>query len=324
MAILNFEGRELSSLAGESVLDCLLRNNIAVTNSCRSGICQSCLLKTTMPVSEASQKGLSDSKKKSGFFLSCQQKIENDLVIFKSNTQMLEAEGVITAQERLSDSVVRLKIQPVGEYDYRAGQFLNLIRDDGLCRSYSIASQSKSKVLEFHIRKVPGGMMSNWLYSENLLGKRIHLSEARGDCCLTDAIKEKDLMLIGVGTGLAPLYGVLKDRLAAQAQQKIILIHGGLTIESLYLVENLKGLECEHSQFSYQPLFLQGEKREGYEKGDLVEYIKAYCYDYKNTVVMICGDPLLVKKIKQAVFMSGVPSNSILSDSFISHHNEAT
>jgi ferredoxin len=42
---LTFEGREFELAEGESVLDCLDRNQAGVPSFCRNGVCQSCLLR---------------------------------------------------------------------------------------------------------------------------------------------------------------------------------------------------------------------------------------------------------------------------------------
>ncbi len=319
MAAFVFDGVEYVAQDGESVLDCLLREGVDITNSCRSGICHSCLLKSSSKLESASQKGLSTPKKEAGYFLSCQQKAYPGIEVHRLDTSTLFIDAKITSQKRISDSVVIVEAQTSSDYPFRAGQFTNIIRADGTCRSYSIASQTGSKTLEFHVRKVPGGELSGWLYDSDLINESIKLSEPLGECCLTTDMQGKDLLLIGVGTGLAPLYGVLKDSLAEQKMGTINLLHGGLSIESLYLVDSLKSLEQEHEFFNYHPVFLKGEEREGFRKGDLVELIKNFEFDKANTVVMICGDPQLVKSLKQTIFLSGVPSKNILSDPFVSH-----
>ncbi|GAB4025694.1 MAG: FAD-binding oxidoreductase [Bdellovibrio sp.] len=318
MGTITFEGSTFISKDGETVLDCLLREGIHVTNSCRNGICHSCLLKTTTPLDGKSQKGLSPSKRESGYFLSCQQNVDTELEIFRPDTTTLLVDGKIISQERISDSVVIIKVKTKEDYPFKAGQFTNIIREDGVCRSYSIASQSGSDELEFHIRKVPNGLLSTWLYDKDLIDTSIKLSEPLGECCLSSEMDGKDLLLIGVGTGLAPLYGVLKDAMLSQKMGKINLMHGSLVKEGLYLVEDLKSLEKAHDFFNYHPLFLKGDEKEGFIKGDLVEYIKKFEFDKTNTIVMVCGDPLLVKSLKQTVFLAGVPSKNIFSDPFVS------
>lgn len=321
MTKITFENKTFETNGNESVLDCLVRSGENITNSCRSGICQSCILKSTSNLSGESQKGLSEAKKRAGLFLSCQEVPKSDLEVFSPDTSTFLIEAKVIEQRIVSDSVVVLKIAPVQELDYKAGQFVNLIRSDGLCRSYSIASKTGEKELEFHIRKVPDGRMSSWFFDEKLEGETIEISDPLGECYLSDEMNEKDLLLVGVGTGLAPLYGVVQDCIQLGRNRKVSLFHGGLNFESLYFVDELQDLSQKNDFFTYQPVYLKGDAREGFMQGDLVQLIKELDYDKSNTVVMVCGDPFLVKKLKQEIFLSGVSSKNILSDPFISPTN---
>ncbi|WP_408097923.1 FAD-binding oxidoreductase [Peredibacter sp. HCB2-198] len=319
MATLTYKNRSFEGLESETVLDCLIRNGEKIPHSCRSGICQSCVMKTSTPVDGASQKGLRPTKKEAGLFYTCQQSLNKDFEIFDSNESGPPVGGKIISQQRVSSSVVILKVQLDSPLEYKAGQFVNVIREDQLCRSYSLASVSNNQTLELHVRKVPQGMMSNWLYDAELLGHKITLSGPVGECYLTHEMENDDLLLLGVGTGLAPLYGIVQEAIANGFKGKITLFHGGLRLESLYLVEELKNLEEKCPQFQYFPAYLTGESREGFLQGDLVELLKKHEFDIKNTTVMVCGDPDMVKKLKQTVFLKGVPSKKIFSDAFVSN-----
>lgn len=320
MGTITFEGKEFIAKEGETVLDCLLREGVSVTNSCKSGICHSCLLKTPSEVEGKSQKGLSEAKRESGLFLSCQQFVADAMEVFRPDTSSLVFDAVIVDQKRISDSVVVLKIRPLQEFNFKAGQFTNIIRDDGLCRSYSIASATGASDLEFHVRKVPNGILSNWLYDEQLVDTKIKISEANGECCLSSEMEGKDLLLVGVGTGLAPLYGIIQDVFASGVSRKINLLHGSFSIDGLYYCEELREIERSNEFFHYYPLFLKGEHKQGFLRGDIVEFVKNFEFDKSNTIVMLCGDPLIVKNLKQTIFLAGVSSKFILSDPFVSKY----
>ena len=80
--MLHFEGKDYSLEDGESVLDCLLRNGQQVSSLCRSGACQSCLLKATSgTLPAAAQVGLKDSWRQQRFFLACVCRPSEDLVL---------------------------------------------------------------------------------------------------------------------------------------------------------------------------------------------------------------------------------------------------
>ena len=319
MATLTYKNRTFQGEDSETILDCLIRNGEKIPHSCKSGICQSCVMKTDAPVDGSSQKGLKQAKKDAGLFYTCQQTLSRDFEIVDSHESGPPVEGKIISQQRVSSSVVILKVQLDSAFEYKAGQFVNVIREDQLCRSYSLASISNDQTIELHVRKVPQGAMSNWLYETELLGQKITLSGPVGECYLTHEMENDDLLLLGVGTGLAPLFGIVREAIAHGFRGKISLFHGGLRLESLYLVEELKNLEQNHPQFQYYPAYLTGESREGFLQGDLVELLKKHDFDPKNTTVMVCGDPDMVKKLKQTAFLKGVPSKKIFSDAFVSN-----
>jgi NAD(P)H-flavin reductase len=317
MPALKYNGYTFEGHESETVLDCLIRNGQVIPNSCRGGVCQSCTLKTTSGADAIAQKGLSTPKKESGLFLSCQQRLTKDFEVTKPAESDTQIVGQILSQERVSKSVVIITIRLASPLTYHAGQFVNIIRDDNLSRSYSIASVSNDRTIKFHVRKMPGGVMSSWLYDTDLIGEMIKINGPIGECYLTQEMFNDDLLLLGVGTGLAPLFGIILDALAKDFKNKIRLYHGGLTLESLYLVEELKNLENKFEQFSYSPVYLKGDERLGFIKGDMIELLQESFIDKFNTTVMVCGDPDMVKKLKQTVFMKGVSSKKILSDSFV-------
>lgn len=318
MATLTYKDRSFEGLESETILDCLVRNGEKIPHSCRSGICQSCVMKTNAPVDGVSQKGLNLAKKEAGLFFTCQQSLNKDFEIFETGESGPAVEGKIISQERVSSSVVILKVELNSLFEYRAGQFVNIIREDQLCRSYSLASVSNDQTIELHVRKVPEGMMSNWLYDTDLVEQKISLSGPIGECYLNKEMVNDDLLLLGVGTGLAPLYGIVKEALDLDFKGKITLFHGGLRIDSLYLVEELKNLEQKNPGFHYFPAYLLGESKEGFVQGDLVELLKNHVFDLQKTTVMVCGDPDIVKKLKHTAFLMGVPSKKIYSDAFVS------
>ena len=81
-ATVTFEGRTQTLGPGETVLTALLRQGEAIPFSCRSGVCRSCLLRTTQgQPPAAAQKALKDTLRAQGYFLSCIAQSEGDLTV---------------------------------------------------------------------------------------------------------------------------------------------------------------------------------------------------------------------------------------------------
>ena len=71
--------------------------------------------------------------------------------LFGDGMAFLHAGGTVIEKELLNSNIVRLRLKRETEFDYRAGQFINLHRSDELIRSYSIASLPEAGCLELHV-----------------------------------------------------------------------------------------------------------------------------------------------------------------------------
>lgn len=93
MTIFLFEGRPLSHQKGESVLDALLRQGIAINYSCKKGVCKGCLCKAGEPTSALYTNPLSESLRDGGFFLPCRTQAYHGLEVWPAKASELLAES---------------------------------------------------------------------------------------------------------------------------------------------------------------------------------------------------------------------------------------
>jgi CDP-4-dehydro-6-deoxyglucose reductase, E3 len=316
--LLTDDGRDLSLIDGESVLDALTRSGIVVPSSCRAGACQSCLVQVTRgDVPERSQLGLKASLRARGFVLACQAVPASDLEVSLAGAQALELTARIEDVRRLSVDVLRVELRVAGELGYRAGQFLTLVRDDGVSRSYSIASRPEDgDALELHVRVLPQGRMSGWLASGDALGASVKVRGPAGECFYTADKPEQPLVLAGVGSGLAPLWGILRDALHAGHSGAIELWHGARTPGGLYLQAELRALENAHPNFSYRPCALEGNADE-LRVGKLDQLLLGATSAFDKPRFYLCGDAPLVQGLKRQLFLRGASLREIFADAFV-------
>jgi NAD(P)H-flavin reductase/ferredoxin len=308
---------------GESVLEGLERHGVAVPNSCRSGVCQSCLMQATAgEVPAAAQKGLKDSLRARNYLLACVCRPSGDITIHPAEHAAQRARAIVKRIEKLSDDVVRVMLKHEQPFDYFPGQFVNLVRGDGLTRSYSLANlrhthDGDEELLELHVRKVADGRMSTWLHEEAQPGEAIDLRGPHGDCFYVAGRPQQPMLLVGTGTGLAPLYAIARDALRQGHTGPIRLYHGARNAAGLYLVDELTKLSKRHANFSYERCVMDGAEEAGVRIGALDRIVLGDTPKLSGYRVFLCGNPELVKGLRKRVFLAGAAMNEIYSDAFV-------
>ena len=294
---------------GESVLDALLRAGAAVSYSCKAGSCGSCLLKTERgdPVPAKAQAGLKDAWKASGYFLACSCYPEGD---FSAVPVGVDARSIarITGVERITSSVLRVHLHcDDAAFTFRSGQYLTLFRDDGLARSYSIASLP-GEPIELHVRLIAGGRMSGWLATD-AIGAMVQIQGPSGECCYIAGREDQPMLLVGTGTGLAPLYGILRDAVRAGHRGPVHLYHGAVNEAGLYLQDELRAIASAHAHVHYLPTTLDGT-------GPIDAVVRARHTNVAGHRVFLCGDPTIVNGLRKKLFLAGAALNDIHADAF--------
>jgi CDP-4-dehydro-6-deoxyglucose reductase, E3 len=317
MTRVKHEGQWYPLEEDETVLDGLLRQGVEVPHSCRAGACQSCLMRAERgEVPAKAQVGLKETLKARGYFLACACRPEGELEVAGAGEE-LRVEARLPALARLSDSVLCVRLRLEGAFDYRPGQYVSLLRTDGLARSYSLASQPHEDMLELHVRRTPGGRMSGWLFDEARPGDVVSVQGPAGDCFYVPGKPEQPLLLAGTGTGLAPLYGIVRDALAQGHSAPLWLFHGAVEASGLYLVEELRALQARHPQLHYRPCVLKGPERVGVSVGALEALIKEACPRPVGWRAYLCGNPEWVLSQRKKLFLAGLSLKDIHADAFL-------
>ncbi|MBI3777167.1 MAG: 2Fe-2S iron-sulfur cluster binding domain-containing protein [Gammaproteobacteria bacterium] len=322
MPSLTFEARSYALRDNESVLECLTRHGVTVPHSCKSGICQSCMMRSVQgaPPAEA-QKGLKEAQQAEGYFLSCSCVPQLDMEVTLDAPELFLVPVTVQSLVRWNGKVARLRLQPSQSLDYRPGQFVNLRRPDGLIRSYSLASVPQhDNYLELHVQRSSGGQMSEWIHDQLNAGDSLHVSTPHGECYYRPDALEQPLLLVGTGTGLAPLYGVIRDALRSGHRGPIWLFHGSRTGTGLYLVDELRALAGAHKNFRYVPCLSGEPELDGIISARADAAAMQQHSNLKGWRVFLCGHPDMVKTAKRNAFLAGAALRDIQADAFVSTH----
>lgn len=316
MTELTYQGRTHAVAEGQTALDALLAAGEAIPNACLAGACGSCLLRVRSgEIPPGCQGGLREAWKALGYVYTCQCRPQGPLTL-EPIGEGLWLDAAVVGREPLSASVTRVVLRLAEPADLMPGQYVTLHRG-GVARSFSLASVTDGALLELHVRRLPGGAMSPYLCDEAAPGEPLVVQGPFGQCVYMPDRPEQPLLLAGTGTGLAPLWGVLHDALAAGHDGPIHLFHGALEPGGLYLVDDLRRLAARHPNLRYVPSVVSGATGE-MEEGPLDAVVMRHLPKTTGVRVFLCGAPELVALLKRKVFLAGAALADIASDPFVS------
>lgn len=121
------------------------------------------------------------------------------------NTQLYVTEII---PETHDSYTFRFQGDPLCRFVYYPGQFCTLVLDiDGkkVVRSYTISSTpSRPYSLEITVKRVPGGLVSNWLPDNLRVGSKVEISGPRGKFRMEPGKVPPKVLLLGAGSGVTP------------------------------------------------------------------------------------------------------------------------
>ena len=268
-------------------------------------------------VPEASQKEIAPNLRQQGFFLCCQCIPENDIKISTPESDHLYICAELIDKQQLSPQVYRYRLQTAVPVYYHAGQFVNVKRTNGVTRSYSLASlPSEDNYIEFHVKRMPNGEMSNWMADEFNVSDSIEITGPMGSCFYLNDMSAQPILLVGSGTGLAPLIGVVRDALHNNHTNSIHIYHGAFNEEELYLDKEINELAKQHDNVHYKACITSESSVETIEQGRACEVALLNHPDLKGWQVFLCGAPSLVKFMQQQAYLKGAAMQDIHTDPF--------
>jgi ferredoxin-NADP reductase len=106
-------------------------------------------------------------------------------------------------------------------FRYQAGQFVTF-RVDGTLRSYSMSSSPDTDTeLMTTVKRVPGGLVSNWMHDNLTAGDVVEVTVPAGVLCLRETTAP--LVAFAGGSGITPIVSLAKSALATTERRVRIL-----------------------------------------------------------------------------------------------------
>jgi CDP-4-dehydro-6-deoxyglucose reductase len=315
---------------GETILDAALRAGLNLPHSCKGGHCSSCrahLRTGRISYRHGRPLGLMEEEEREGLALLCQAYAESEEITVEVREIRPPVPEIVVKSlpariERLQPLApdvlaVFLRLPANEPFHFVPGQYIDIMLPQNRRRSFSIASTPESPLLELHVRRVAGGELTQQLFygmSEKTL---LRIEGPLGQFWFRRE-SPRPALLIGGGTGYAPLRSMLKSLIEVGDRRPLHLYWGAQTRADLYEDEAIREL-CRHfPNLSYTPV-LSAPRDEDNWQGRIGWVHAAALSDHPNLEafdVYASGPPAMVEAVRHEFIERGLPAGQLFFDSF--------
>ena len=211
-------------------------------------------------------------------------------------------------------------------FGFTQGQYLTLRSDiDGqdLRRSYSICAGVDDGELRVGVRKVRGGVFSNWINAHLRAGDTLSVMAPQGRFFvpLDPALRRHHVGIAG-GSGITPILSIMKTVLAREPLSRFTLIYGNRLLQSTMFKEEIEDLKNRYmTRLVLQHVFSDEHTDAPLNHGvmnreKIGEFLKSVMPAGQIDHVYVCGPFQMNDEAEAALLSAGVPPERIHIERF--------
>lgn len=205
-------------------------------------------------------------------------------------------------------------------FQYRSGQYINLkasIEGEEVRRSYSLCSAPSEGTLEVGIKRIPKGLFSTYATQGLQVGDSLEVSEPEGRFVYNT--EAKNVTAFAAGSGITPIFSILKSALEAGNDSHFTLVYGNKTPKETLFYTELKNLEAAHpSQLKILWIFSQANE-EGSRFGRIDSSIVNYALKNTgqlSTAFYLCGPEAMIMEVKDTLLKNSIEDAQVYFELF--------
>ncbi len=319
-------GREFQARDDEPVLSAALREHLNLPHSCKGGSCGTCRVRViTGRVAYPHDRppGITAEEAAEGYALICQARALENLEIeirdirHVSDVEIKSLPARIERMRPLAPDVMGmwLRLPAIESFTWQCGQYVDVMLAGERRRSFSLANPPHdSTLLELHVRRVPGGAFSELVFTTLKEGSLLRIEGPLGQLIYRPG--ERPLLLIGGGTGYAPLKAMIRQVMETEAKRDISLFWGARTAEDLYEDAWLRELSAKHARFHYTSVLSDQPVAAPHESGLVHGAVVRKVAGLAGFDIYAAGPPAMIDAVRAALPAQGADPERIYIDSF--------
>lgn len=322
-------GHEFFAEENETILEAAIRQSVGLPYGCRNGACGKCAGEVISGKTECDADNLRALAKKEfedGKTLFCQACATSDLeikvreIVKSADIEIKTLPCRVEKMALLTHDIMKLqlKLPETERLQFMAGQYLEILLKDGKRRAFSIANAPHDDAfIELHIRHVPDGHFGDFVF-DGLKEKALMRIEGPLGSYFLREDSDRPIILMGGGTGFAPLKGMLEHAFHINMERPVHLFCGARSKRDLYMDEMVQPWLKQYKNLKYTAVLSEPSEDDSWqgETGFIHESVVQHYPDLSGFDVYLSGPPPMVKAGMDLFYEKGLPETQIYSDSF--------
>jgi CDP-4-dehydro-6-deoxyglucose reductase, E3 len=320
--------KELVARAGETLLEAGLRAGVPLPYECRNGgcgLCKGTILHGEVEQGPYQKAVLSDAERAQGKALLCSAVPRSDVELEYEedaalrDTMIKTAEVTVEKMRRIAEDVMILHlVLPAGQrLPFRAGQYFNVVLEDGARRAFSFATAPHDgDKIEVHVRLIPGGRFTTHVFTRMKEGDRLLIEGPLGKFSLRES--KQPLIFVAGATGFAPVKSMLEHAFEIGLKRRMYLYWGVRRRKDLYMPELPEQWAREHDNFSFVPVLSEPAAEDAWQgrTGLVHEALLKDFPDLAGYEIYSCGSVKMVEASRPAFIEHGLEEDMCFADAF--------
>lgn len=231
--------------------------------------------------------------------------------------------------KKIKEEIKDFKIFYFDEGDrikYKPGQYLTFVyrsHNEEIRRSYSITSSpALNEPLSIGVKRIENGIFSRRLIDNAIINDELLTIGAGGLFVLPGDIENyKQIFLFAAGSGITPIFSLIKTLLYAHEQINVVLIYSNASPEKTIFLNELKKFEKKFSnRFHVKFLFsnIVDLSKARLHRRLIDDFLNVFSIaNFSQTLFYICGPESYMRLSTYTLQENDVPKNNIKREDFV-------
>ena len=320
--------RVLQVQTGANLLETLRKNDVPISYSCMAGRCGTCRCKVISgSVIETGREAKITNPGEGDYVLACTSVLTDSCAIEIPEPDEIVThpariiKATVTAIEDATHDIKVIRLKPAKPLSFSPGQYATLQFTPDHIRPYSMAGLCTDAELEFHVRRVPDGRVTAYLFNELTVGDSVRVSGPLGTAYLRTR-HEGPMLCVAGGTGLAPILAILRGAIEVGMTNPMHLYFGVRSTQDIYGLEQLQALQTALPSLKVE-VVVTTDDDPGSDKriGLVTEAIAHDISDFQDWRAYVCGAPPMVEATAALLKQRGIQEQHVYADAFYASSN---